>query len=196
MDIELTDYDRIPPPPSYPPPPLSRPVAVAVEAKPITATMIADALARNRAAFEYAKQKATNVFMIGIFVIGLITFIVSWNVDKDIQRNESVSGAKACTSTNLKNANKIVLCLSTAMITSATFYVFGKCDSPESVHYKYYVYMSLIIGIMLVILGAIISQQSTQEGCATKSHPEIIWILGLLVSMLSGGLIFYMNKKN
>jgi hypothetical protein len=184
MNKNMYDMYEIPPP---------QPVAIAVEAKPITSNMIADALARNIAAFETAKQKATNIFMIGMFVIGVITFFVSWNVDKDIQKNES-SGT-ACTSTNLKNANKIVLCLSTAMITSSTFYVFGKCDNPESVHYKYYVYLSLIIGIMLVVLGIIIAQQSTTSGCTTNAHPEIIWILGLLVTMLSGGLTFYMNTK-
>jgi hypothetical protein len=170
---------------------VSTPEKVSVK---VSTPSLNEILETNRAAFESTKRRTANIFMISIFVIGFITFIVSWNVDKDLQNNTDT--AKVCASSNIRQFNKIVLCLSTAMITASAFYYFGRCDSPESVHYKYYIYISLFLGLCLLISGAVIAQQSTTANCHTNAHPEIIWILGLLVTMLSAGLIFYINKKN
>lgn len=131
---------------------------------------------------------ASNIFMGLIIIVGIVTFFISWNTDKDLQ-------TESCASTSIKTANKLVLCLSTAMIICPILFWVGNCENPESIHYKWYIYMSLVLGILLLVLGSIISHESTKNKCKVGSHPEWIWILGLIITIFSVGIIYYINKK-
>jgi cytochrome bd-type quinol oxidase subunit 2 len=142
----------------------------------------------NSAKFSQMKVVASKIFMGFILILGFINFIIAWNTDKDLQN-------KPCASNNMKNANKILLCISTAMVITPILYFFGDCNNPESVHYKWYLYLALILGILTIFLGAIISSESKKDECHIESHPEWIWILGTITTLLSGFLIYYVSKK-
>ena len=63
------------------------------------------------------------VFMISILIIGIILFSVSWDIDNILQKSN-------CKSSSLKTSNKIVLCISVALIVSSLS--FFKCSSQKN----------------------------------------------------------------
>jgi hypothetical protein len=176
-----------------------KPVTTTEVLKPVTvtsqapSTTLAEILALNAAKFAKKGENATNIFMGMILVVGFITFFVTWNVDQDLQN-------EVCTSKILRTSNKIALCLSTVLIVFPITYFFsirtGNCSGGGNVfNYKNYIYIVFVLGIILTILGGIIAYESTKIGCSVKTHPEIIWIIGVIITLVSIGILFYTNKK-
>jgi hypothetical protein len=170
----------MPPPPSYPPPPL--PPRKSPSQKDMNSV-----LERNNAINNLRNQKYANLFMILMLFLGIINFIVAWIADQNLQNN--AENDKNCKSSLMKTCIKIVSILSNIMITIPIFYKYGNCDNPESVHYKKYVYIMLFLGILFIVLGAIISYESIKVECRTSAHPEIIWILGIIITIGSLAII-------
>ena len=117
-----------------------------------------------------------HIFMGLIFVIGLIITTTSWDIDSKLQD-------KNCTSSSLKTANKLALIIGVIFITSSLSF-FGcsyKCQSVMSgLNITVSLTSLLILGIILIVLGSIISSAST-GACVNDGSPISIWGLGLLI---------------
>ena len=124
------------------------------------------------------------IFMMLILIIGLILFFVSWDIDNKLQNTD-------CKSTSLKTCNKIVLCISVALIVSSvSFFNCAKKVNVTSGSAKidlYTVFMFLF-GIVLIVLGSIISTQSVGV-CVNSYNITSIWGLGAFIVLFSGGLL-------
>jgi hypothetical protein len=183
------------------------PVTTTQVLKPVTvtspaqSTTLTEILAQNAAKFAKKGENATNIFMGMILVIGFITFFITWNIDQDLQDNliNKKATDPVCTSTSLRTSNKIAFCLSTILIVFPITYFFsirfGNCIGGNVFNYKKYIYIVFVLGIILTILGGIIAYESAKVGCNVKAHPEIIWIMGVLITLTSIGVLFYTNKK-
>ena len=125
----------------------------------------------------------TSIFMIILFIIGVILIVVSWDIDQQLQTLN-------CQSRALKTSNKLALSIGIVFATSSlAFYSCSRaCGSAVSgFHYKIYIIMMFLLGILLIVLGSIIANESTKSECANKGNPTIIWGLGtaIVVSCLA-----------
>lgn len=133
----------------------------------------------------------TKIFMFALFIIGFILTYVSWDIDSKIQNLD-------CKSSSLKTSNKIVLCIGIILITSTlSFYACSEsCDKTIiGFRYTYYISIMLLLGIALIILGAIISTESAKENCENAGNPSFIWGLGIII-LLSCSFYFFNKYKN
>ena len=126
--------------------------------------------------------------MISILLIGLILFSVSWDIDNILQKSN-------CKSSSLKTCNKIVLCISVSLIVSSIS--FFKCSSQKNKPFNIenlnlYVISMFLFGIILIILGSIISAQSVND-CVNLYNTTTVWGLGLFIILFSGGILAYKN---
>jgi len=140
-----------------------------------------------------AKENTINynqLFMIFVFIIGIVLFSISWNVDEKLQNT-------TCTSKPLKTSNKLVLCIGTILISfSLSFFGCSTyCDKTfESQSSLIHVASVFILGILLTVLGGIINTNSIDD-CSNSASSSTIWILGVLLTIISV-LYFYMKFKN
>jgi drug/metabolite transporter (DMT)-like permease len=145
----------------------------------------------NTQKYNESASKYTAIFMITLFVIGVILTVISWDIDSKLED-------KKCTSKELKTANKIVLCIGIIFIVSSlSFYACStKCNSSiTGFHYNFYIFAMLALGITLIVLGSIISSESSKTPeCNNTGNPTIIWGLGTLI-VLACGLYFYNEYK-
>ena len=126
------------------------------------------------------------VFMISILIIGIILFSVSWDIDNILQKSN-------CKSSSLKTSNKIVLCISVALIVSSLS--FFKCSSQKNTPFNLenlnlYIMIMFLFGFTLIVLGSIISNQSVNE-CVNLYNTSTVWGLGVFIVLFSGGLLAY-----
>ena len=124
------------------------------------------------------------IFTMLILMIGVILFFVSWDIDNKLQNTD-------CKSTSLKTCNKIVLCVSVALIVSSLS--FFKTASKLSVSsgsnkINLYTIFMFLFGIILIVLGSIISTQSVGL-CVNSSNISSIWGLGAFIVLFSGGIL-------
>jgi len=142
-----------------------------------------------------AKQQDTinynQLFMIFVFIIGIVLFSISWSVDEKLQTT-------SCTSKPLKTSNKLVLCIGTILIAfSLSFfgcstYCEKTFDSGPSL--LMHVAGIFVLGILLTVLGGIINANSI-DNCSNSASSSTIWVLGVLLTIISV-LYFYMKFKN
>ena len=126
--------------------------------------------------------------MISILLIGLILFSVSWDIDNILQKSN-------CKSSSLKTCNKIVLCISVSLIVSSI--CFFQCSSQKNKPFNIenlnlYIMSMFLFGIILIILGSIISAQSVNE-CVNLYNTTTVWGLGVFIILFSGGILAYKN---
>lgn len=136
-------------------------------------------------------KRYTTIFMAVLFVIGIILTYVSWDIDSKIQDLD-------CKSRSLKTSNKIVLCIGIILITSTlSFYSCSKSCANTLVGYRhtYYIAIMLLLGLTLIVLGAIISSESSKENCENTASPSIIWVLGVVI-LISCSFYLYDKFKN
>ena len=134
----------------------------------------------------------TVIFMIIIFIIGIILTVVSWDIDAKIQKLN-------CQSSSLKTSNKIVLCIGvTFIVSSLSFYVCStKCGSViRGFNYMFYILTMLLLGIALIVLGSIISSESSKPECQNSGNPSTIWGLGVIITLLCLAFLFIRYRDN
>lgn len=140
----------------------------------------------------HKKVQYTSIFMILIFIIGIILTIVSWDIDAKIQKLN-------CQSSSLKTSNKIVLCIGiTFIVSSLSFYVCStKCGSViRGYNYMFYILTMLLLGIALIVLGSIISSESSKPECQNTGNPSTIWGLGVIITLLCLSFLFVRYRNN
>lgn len=149
-------------------------------------------MSRNRQKYTENSSKYTAIFMGTLLIIGIILTVISWDIDSKLEN-------KKCTSTSLKTANKIVLCIGIIFIVSSlSFYTCStRCNSSiTGFHYNFYIFAMLALGITLIVLGSIISSESNKlSECNNSGNPTIIWGLGTVI-ILACGIYFYNEYKS
>lgn len=132
-----------------------------------------------------------HLFMIIIFFIGIVLFSVAWNIDEKLQNTQ-------CTSTSLKTSNKLVLCIGTILIVfSLSFFSCSVyCDKTFDTGPSLLIHIAsiFVLGILLVIMGSIISTNSINT-CVNSGSPTTIWGLGIILVLISL-TYFFMKFKN
>ena len=132
-----------------------------------------------------------HLFMIIIFFIGIVLFSVAWNIDEKLQNTQ-------CTSTSLKTSNKLVLCIGTILILfSLSFFSCSVyCDKTFDTGPSLLIHIAsiFVLGILLVIMGSIISTNSINT-CVNSGSPTTIWGLGIILVLISL-TYFFMKFKN
>jgi hypothetical protein len=117
-----------------------------------------------------------HLFMAVIFIIGLIVTSASWDIDAKLQDTK-------CNSSSLKTANKLALVIGVIFITSSLSF-FGcssRCQSVMSgLNITIYISTLLLLGIILIVLGSIISAASI-DTCTNDGNPISIWGLGVII---------------
>jgi hypothetical protein len=126
-----------------------------------------------------------NNLLILSFVIGLVLFIVSWNIDNSLQNTE-------CKSTSLKTSNKLVFMISNILLTISTMCLLGKLDA--EILLRYVSYITIFLGLLLIVLGTIINIQSNTDDCVNQAGSGWIWSLGLLLFLLSSVDLYYKHS--
>ena len=131
-----------------------------------------------------------HVFMGVIFTIGAVLTTVSWDIESKLEDT-------TCTSSSLKTANKLALVIGIIFITSSLSF-FGCSFNCQSVMSGYslgvYIMTLFLLGILLIVLGSIISSASI-DNCMNTGSPASIWGLGLLI-VLTCLTFFYLKYKN
>ena len=128
-----------------------------------------------------------HVFMTVLLFVGLILITISWNIDNNLETTN-------CKSTQLKTTNKLVMIIGTAFFVSALSF-FGCSQRCGNVlmgcNVGVYVLFMTLLGITLIILGAIISSQSSMPGCSMADATSI-WVLGIVIVLVC---LFYFGNK-
>lgn len=151
---------------------------------------------------EKTKTYTFVIFAVFLIIIGIITLLISFNIDKTINDNQ-----KDCTSKDLRNSNIGVMITSTVLVCLSASYIgcITRCDCKQLKNIDKYVtgnptYFSMllmILGIVLIAFGSIISKNS--DKCSdVKSKSKYIWGMGLFVLLISIVMIvlcFLKNKK-
>ena len=148
-------------------------------------------MAANLKRYEKKSSQHTTMFMSTLFIIGIILTIVSWDIDSKLE-------TKKCTSSSLKTSNKIVLCIGVIfMVSSICFYACStRCNSTiTGFHYSFYIFAMLSLGIALIVLGAIISSESSKLECDNTGTPSTIWGLGVVI-VIACVMYFYSQYKD
>ena len=131
-----------------------------------------------------------HVFMGVIFIIGAVLTTVTWDIDAKIESSD-------CKSVNLKTANKLALIIGIIFLTSSLSF-FGCSSRCENVMSGYniltYIIVLLLLGILLIILGSIISASSI-DSCSNSGSIASIWGLGVII-VLSCFIYFYLQYKD
>jgi hypothetical protein len=131
-----------------------------------------------------------HVFMAIIFAIGAILTTVTWDIDAKIED-------KNCSSTTLKTVNKLGLIIGVILMTSSISF-FGCSYRCQNVLGGYnlatYIGTLCMLGIVLIILGTIISASSI-DNCSNAGSPASIWGLGTII-VLSCIIYFYFTYRN
>jgi hypothetical protein len=131
------------------------------------------------------------VFMCALFILGLILVISSIRVDTQLR--------ESCKSEKLRNYNTIILAIGIIfMVSSISFLICrtrcncGKSDSADAMIYAVF---SIVLGIFLIFLGATVHSESNSQNCTDgASHASLVWIIGLLMTLVSSGYIGYTYK--
>jgi len=132
----------------------------------------------------------TSIFMFILFIIGVTLIVVSWDIDEQIQTIN-------CESRSLKTANKLALSIGIIFATSSlAFYSCSRVCGNTLIgfHYRIYIIMMFLLGILLIVLGSIIANESAKSQCANKGNPTIIWGLGTII-VVSCLLYFFKKGK-
>ena len=131
-----------------------------------------------------------HVFMGVVFTIGAVLTTVSWDIEAKLENTP-------CNSSSLKTANKLALVIGIIFITSSLSF-FGCSYNCQSVMTGYnlgtYLISLFLLGIMLIVLGSIISASSV-DACMNTGSPASIWGMGLLI-VLTCLLYFYLKYKS
>jgi hypothetical protein len=131
-----------------------------------------------------------HLFMGVIFTIGAVLTTVSWDIESKLEDTP-------CKSSSLKTANKLALVIGIIFITSSLSF-FGCSYNCQSVMSGYnlgtYLVTLFLLGIILIVLGSIISAASV-DSCMNTGSPASIWGLGVLI-VLTCLLYFYLKFKN
>jgi len=131
-----------------------------------------------------------HVFMGVIFIIGAVLTTVTWDIDAKIENTD-------CKSVNLKTANKLALIIGIIFLTSSLSF-FGCSSRCENVMSGYnivtYIIILFLLGILLIVLGSIISASSI-DSCANSGSIASIWGLGIAI-VLSCIIYFYLQYKD
>lgn len=126
------------------------------------------------------------LFMVFMFVVGLVLIYSGWTIDTSL---------KDCNSQALKNSNKIILILGSMLVALSVAYF--KCTSEcpaEDRGMALYLILTTILGIALIVLGAIISAHvnSSNNPLCQGKNGNIVWVLGTLM-VVGSGIIIYKN---
>jgi Kef-type K+ transport system membrane component KefB len=130
-----------------------------------------------------------------IFLIGIILTYSSWNIDAQLD-------SKNCTDVNLKKSNKGVFVIGIICITSAVSFLICNLSNSNSsnkslnVNINFYALFILTLGIILMILGSIISSKSVNVCSNSKSFTTPIWLLGVLMILFSVTYLVVPYKSN
>ena len=133
-----------------------------------------------------------HIFMTILLFIGLILIGISWNIDSNLSTTN-------CKSYSLKTANKFVMIIGVMFFTSSICF-FGctsKCSTViKEFNFMIYVLSMFVLGVILIILGSIISAQSNSVAECSTADATSIWVLGLLIVLTCVGYTGYKYKKN
>ena len=125
--------------------------------------------------------------MILIFMVGLVLLFLSWNIDYTLEQTD-------CKSSLLKTSNKLVLCISVAMIVSSLSFFTCVVKTEKSFGSSTlgsYISIMFILGIVLIILGSIISSESVGQ-CESTENSSSILGTGLVIVVIC--LLYFFAK--
>jgi asparagine N-glycosylation enzyme membrane subunit Stt3 len=137
---------------------------------------------------QQADSSINHVFMVIIFIIGIILFIVSWNIESDLE-------SKQCTNSDLKTSVKIVLCISIVLIVSSiSFFICSSSKKSPNFGLSFYLATMFILGVTLLVLGTVIDSNSTGT-CSTSSNASNIWGIGISLIVVCA-MFLYIKQTN
>ena len=117
------------------------------------------------------------IFMGIIFTIGLVLTTVAWDIESKLEK-------KNCLSSSLKTSTKLCLMIGVIFITSSISF-FGcsyKCGSVMGGYsIGVYIITLFVLGIILIVLGSLISASSSTENCESNSSYSSIWAIGVFM---------------
>jgi membrane-bound ClpP family serine protease len=132
-----------------------------------------------------------SIFMALMMLFGIGFLGLSTKVRSDIK--------SGCTSDKLRNANLGVMMMAVLLITLSICYFIcvSKCNCGDVETYSMiYSGISLAIGFVMIVLGAIIAGES-KAGCKSASANSI-WQIGILITVAAAGTLGYQiyEEKN
>ena len=118
-------------------------------------------------------------------ILGLSTYIISWNIDSSI-------ATSTCKSSALKTSIKLLITISSLLVAISLLSLLG-CDL--STHNKLiYSLITILLGILLIILGIIIVINSGSSSSCSQTRGEgAIWIIVFGIIVIGGASIVFLN---
>jgi len=135
--------------------------------------------------------------MVFIGIIGFVLSYSSWGVENQIKN-------KTCTSSKLKNSNRLTGVIGvTCIVAYVSYFVcIMKCGCDkvnlftDSGLYVYgYLSFILAIGITIIVLGSIIHAESKGDCKEALKHAREIWGTGIVLVVLSAGFMYLKASK-
>lgn len=137
-------------------------------------------------------ETATAMFMILVFLLGLILMMQSNKIDEKLPK---------CTEPKVRNANKGLLILSVVFMTAAVAYMVcgftSKCagrgsapSNPRGV--MIYVGFLFLLGVTLIALGSQIHAHSSKKNCdGAKNEVTSVIVLGVVMTVMCLAMMAY-----
>jgi len=113
-------------------------------------------------------------FTITMLFLGVVLVYISWDLDGKL---------RDCNDMALKNSNKLILALGSMLFAFSLASL--RCSRADSVGVPFYLIVSMILGVVLLVLGSIVTARSTGT-CFNSGSPSIVWIIGVVMILGSG----------
>ena len=136
-------------------------------------------------------------FSIFIEIVGWILLITNFTIDNAYDKDD-------CKNKTIRNCNKGVLMIAVTFILVPLMYwlVLAKCDCAGlrlDIGIELYAVFIGILGIVLIVLGALITERSSNTGCSkTDTGGTVIWVMGMLMliaALAYGGFAVFETVK-
>ena len=133
-------------------------------------------------------------FSIVMLVIGIVLVLTSFQVSSNYD-------STGCTKKNVRNANQWIAMIGAILVVLPIFYLYIRKIDPSIDNnigsICSYAIFSGLLGITLVILGAIMSSSSAKNPCKPiRTQATTIWVLGLILFLLAAFYGAYKGYQN
>jgi len=135
-----------------------------------------------------------NTIMLTMYILGIVLYFHSLNIQKNLENT------KKCSSAAIRKANQGIAFLGLLLIIMplSLFINSLKCggcnifDTADTMHSAIFI---LLLGIVLISLGST-TRGASNGDCKDVDASNVVWIVGLLMILLSGGVLYAFRFKN
>lgn len=132
-------------------------------------------------------MNSNSIFMMVLFILGMVLVFSSLKISADIKNT--------CASNALRNSNRGILIIGVVFVVSSASFLLCHtrctCTGGVNATANHYTIFSLVLGIILIILGATINAEAKGECEGAKGQTSLILTIGIIATIMSLGFLGY-----